>query len=268
MLTDTHCHLGSHKFSTEELDEIVARAGEAGIHRLVTIATKLSDIPTNLAIAERFDQIYACVGIHPCDVHETPEDFLPALRAFAEHPKVVAIGETGLDYFHPAPDGWSDEDYHERQREYLRIHFNLAAKKSLNIVIHTRDRNGDRSFTDALAIYEEFSTTVQAVFHCFPGPYSQAQRVLDLGGLVSFTGIATFKKAEAVLDAAVQCPAGSLMVETDSPYLAPVPHRGQRCEPAYVRNTAEAIASARQEDLETFAKHSESTAERFFRFQK
>jgi TatD DNase family protein len=267
MLTDSHCHLGSDRFAPDELDALVTRAHDAGIHRLVTIATSLEDIPTNLAIAESHPNIYASVGIHPCDVQNTPEDFLPALRGFARHPKVAAIGETGLDYFHPAPEGWTEEDYHHRQREYLRNHYTLAAELNLNIVIHTRDRAGDQSFTDALNIYQDFASDVRAVFHCFPGPYSQAQRVLDLGGLVSFTGIATFKKADAVLEAAVKTSAGQLMVETDSPYLSPVPHRGKRCEPAFVRHTAEAIATARNESLADFANHTESTANQFFRFQ-
>jgi TatD DNase family protein len=267
MLTDSHCHLGSHKFESNELDDLVQRAIDAGVHRLVTISTNLEDIPRNLAIADCFPGISACVGIHPCDVHESPDDYLPALRDFAQHPKVAAIGETGLDYFHPAPDGWTDTDYHERQRAFLRSHFELSAELGLNIVIHTRDRNGDQSFADALAIYEPFSKDVQAVFHCFPGPYSQAERVLSLGGLVSFTGIATFKKAAEVLDAAVQCPLDRLMVETDSPYLAPTPHRGKRCEPAFVRLTAEAIAQARSVNFTEFAEQTESTVDRFFRFQ-
>ena len=267
MLTDTHCHLGSHKFPTEELDELVVRAGEADIHRLVTIATNLADIPTNLAIAERYEGVYACVGIHPCDVQDTPEDYLGPLREFAGHPKTAAIGETGLDYFHPAPEGWSTEDYHQRQREFLKQHFELAAELRLNVVIHTRDRKGDASFADALAIYEPFSERVRAVFHCFPGPFAQAERVFALGGLISFTGIATFKKATAVLDAAVQAPAGRFMVETDSPYLAPVPHRGQRCEPAYTRQTAEHLAAARSESLEFLASHTEMTAQDFFRLE-
>ena len=267
MFTDSHCHLGSHKFAPDELEALVARAAATGVHRLVTISTTLEDIPRNLELANRFPAIFACVGTHPCDVHQTPDDFLPTLRDFARHPKVAALGETGLDYFHPAPEGWTADDYHARQREFLHKHFTLAAELKLNVVIHTRDRCGDQSFTDALDIYQPFASEVQAVFHCFPGPFAQAQRVLDLGGLISFTGIATFKKAENVLDAAIHCPADRLMVETDSPYLAPVPHRGQRCEPAFARLTAEAIAAARHEDLPTFARHTESTAEKFFKFQ-
>jgi TatD DNase family protein len=267
MLTDSHCHLGSHKFSADELPALLTRAREAGITRLITLATNLEDIPTNLAIAERFAEVFACVGIHPCDVHDTPDDYLSALREFARHPRTAAIGETGLDYFHPAPADWTDEDYHQRQRDFLRQHFELAAELNLNVVIHTRDRKGDASFSDALEIYAPFAEQVRTVFHCFPGPFAQAERVFALGGLISFTGIATFKKATAVLDAAVQAPAGRFMVETDSPYLAPVPHRGQRCEPAYTRQTAEHLAAARSESLEFLASHTEMTAQDFFRLE-
>ena len=267
MLTDSHCHLASARFDPGELEEVVMRAREAGVQRMVTLVTNLGDIPANLALAERFPEIFACVGIHPCDVHETPEDYLGSLREFARHPRVAALGETGLDYYHPAPHGWDEEAFRERQRQFLRHHFELAAELGLNVVIHTRDRRGDASFADALAIYESFAERTRAVFHCFPGPFAQAERVLALGGLVSFTGIATFKRADEVLDAAIRCPAGRFMVETDSPYLAPVPHRGQRCEPAFVAHTAEAIADARNESLPDLAAHTEATAEAFFRFQ-
>ncbi len=246
----------------------MARAREAGLHRLITLATNLEDIPANLALAERFPEVFACVGIHPCDVQDTPDHFAQELREFAAHPKAAALGETGLDYYHPAPDGWSEEDYHQRQREFLQRHFELAAELNLNVVIHTRDRKGEASFADALAIYEPFAGTVRAVFHCFPGPFSAAEKVLRLGGLVSFTGIATFKNASDVLDAAAKCPAGRFMLETDSPYLAPVPHRGNRCEPAYLRLTAETVAAERRESLELLAAHTETTVQEFFRLQK
>lgn len=267
MFTDSHCHLGSHKFSGDELPDLIQRAADAGVHRLITLATCLDDIPLNLEIADRFPSVHACVGIHPCDVHETPDDDLTPLRDFAAHPKVAAIGETGLDYFHPAPKGWTDDDYHQRQRDFLRQHFGLAAELGLNVVIHTRDRTGDASLQDALAIYRDFATTTRAVFHCFPGTFAQAEPVLALGGLISFTGIATFKNADTVRETAVQCPTGSFMVETDAPYLAPVPHRGKRCEPAFVRHTAEAIATARNESLAGFAAHTESTVGAFFRLE-
>ena len=268
MLTDSHCHLASHKFSAEDLPALLKRAREAGVEQVITLATNLGDIPRNLTLAERFPEVLACVGIHPCDVQDTPDDYLSALRNFAGHPMVAAIGETGLDYYHPAPPGWTEEDYHQRQRDFLQQHFELAAELELNIVIHTRDRKGDASFTDALALYKPFATRLQAVFHCFPGPFPQAERVLNLGGLVSFTGIATFKNAAKVLDAARQTPVGQLMVETDSPYLAPVPHRGQRCEPAHVLHTAQCISETRSESLEELSAHTENTVRRFFRMEK
>ena len=130
---------------------------------------------------------------------------------------------------------------------------------------HTRDRKGDASFRDALAIYEPFAGDLQAVFHCFPGPFSQAERVLELGGLVSFTGIATFKNAAQVVDAASRIPVGRIMVETDSPYLAPAPHRGKRCEPAFTLYTAQVLSKARSEQLEEFCAHTEATVRRFFK---
>ena len=267
MLTDSHCHLGSHKFCDEELAPVIERARDAGVARMITLATNLQDIPRNLSIAEKFPAVLACVGIHPCDVHETPDDYLESLRKFATHHRVVAIGETGLDYFHKAPKGWTEESYHQRQREFLRQHFILAAEIGLNIVIHTRDRQGDDSFRDALDLYKSFAADLQAVFHCFPGPFSQAERVLDLGGMVSFTGIATFKNAADVVDAASRIPAGRIMVETDSPYLAPVPHRGNRCEPAYTLHTAEAISEARSEPIQEFCDHTETSVHQFFQIE-
>jgi TatD DNase family protein len=265
MFTDSHCHLASHKFPPEEIPELIARAKEAGIHRLITLATSTEDIPLNLALAEGHPEVYACLGIHPCDVHETPDHFEDQLRPLLSHPKVAAIGETGLDYFHPAPEGWTEEHYHARQRDFLRRHFALAAEFGLNIVIHIRDRSGQASLDDALTIYREFHEEVTAVFHCFPGPFELAEPILALGGLLSFTGIATFKNAAACLDAATQVPADRLMVETDAPYLAPAPHRGQRNEPAFTLHTAAAIAQARNIALSTLSEETEATVNRFFR---
>ena len=263
--TDSHCHLASHKFAPEELPGLLARAREAGIHRLVTLSTNLEDIPVNLALAERFPEVFACIGIHPCDVQDTPDDFLETLRGLAGHSKVAALGETGLDYYHPAPEGWSEEDYHQRQRDFLRAHFALAAEAGLNVVIHTRDRTGSASLEDALAIYRDFHTTVTAVFHCFPGPYALAEPILELGGMISFTGIATFKNAADCLDSAIRSPVDRFMLETDAPYLAPVPHRGQRNEPAFSIHTARAIAAAREVPLDQLARETEANVERFFR---
>lgn len=265
-MTDSHCHLASGKFPASEIPDLLTRAQEAGVYRLVTLATDEEDIPKNVALAEEFEEVFACVGIHPCDVHEARDDFESALQPHLANPRVVAIGETGLDYFHPAPDGFSEEQYHERQRDFLRRHFDLAKQSKLGVVIHTRDRAGTVSLDDALAIYQDYSSDVQAVFHCFPGPYELAQRVLAAGALVSFTGVATFKNAAACLDTARQVPIDKMMVETDSPYLAPVPHRGQRCEPAFVADTARRIAEAKAMTLHELAEATDQVCNQFFRF--
>lgn len=265
MLTDSHCHLASHKFPSDEIPAIIARAKNLGVTRMVTLATSLDDAEANLNLTEQHPEIHACIGIHPCDVHETPDDYMEVLEPHANHPGCVAIGETGLDYFHPAPEGWTTESYHARQRDFLTQHFELAARLNKNIVIHTRDQTGDASLQDAITLYSPFADRVRAVFHCWPNSLEQAQPILDLGGLISFTGIATFKNATTILEAAIRCPEGCFMVETDSPYLAPVPHRGQRNEPGFTHHTAQAIADARGESLEELAVHTEATVDSFFR---
>jgi TatD DNase family protein len=246
MLTDSHCHLASHKFPAEEILDLLERARDAGVHRMISLATSLDDLQPNLTIAEH-PSVHTCIGIHPCDVHHAPDDAVNRLAAITGDPRVCGIGETGLDYYHPAPGGWTEETFRERQRMFLRQHFELAATAKLNVVIHTRDVEGDESFEDALAIYEEYRNSVRAVFHCFIGPWENAKRVLDLGGLVSFGGVATFKTAHKVRETVMQCPAGSFMIETDAPYLAPEPFRGKRNEPSFARKTAERLAELRGE---------------------
>jgi len=266
MLTDSHCHLASHKFPQEELEEVIQRARESDITRMVTLATNLEDCGTSLQIAETFPEVYACIGIHPCDVHATADHYMEPLEKHASHQRCVAIGETGLDYYHPAPEGWTEESYHSRQSDFLDQHFALAARLGKNIVIHTRDRSGTPSLTDAVEIYRPHADKVRAVFHCWPYGLEEAAPIFELGGLISFTGVATFKNATHVLETATNCPAGSFMVETDAPYLAPVPHRGKRNEPAFTHHTAEAIAAARGETLAQLAAHTEATANQFFKF--
>ena len=266
MLTDSHCHLASHRFETSEVPILIDRALHAGVSRLVTLATSLGDLDANLAIA-RHPAVHACIGIHPCDVHNAPDDAIDLLSRHAGDPRVCAIGETGLDYFHPAPDGWREDAFRERQRDFLHQHFSLAAAAGRNLVIHTRDRHGHASFEDALETYSAHHTKVRAVFHCFIGPWANAKRVLDLGGLVSFGGVATFKNAREVRETILRCPEGSFMLETDAPYLAPEPHRGKRNEPALLRNTADFIASLRAESPVELARHTSGTASAFFRFR-
>jgi TatD DNase family protein len=266
MITDSHCHLASSRFADEERFEIIRRAAEAGVHRMVTLATCLGDVPLNLKMAND-TRVSVAVGIHPCDVHNAPDDAVAQITSLASDPRVCAIGETGLDYFHPAPDGWEETAYRNRQREFLIQHFELAASAGLNIVIHTRDREGRASFEDALSIYSDFAAQVRAVFHCFVSEWELAEKVIGMGGLVSFGGVATFKNAELVKTAVKLCPAGSFMLETDSPYLAPEPMRGKRNEPAFTMRIAEAVATLRGETLPELAAHTEAAAQMFFRWR-
>lgn len=271
MLTDSHCHLASHRFEEAERDGLIEGAIDCGVSRMVTLSTCLDDIADNLRLADH-PAVHAAVGIHPCEVHQAPDRAVEQFAPHIEDQRVCAIGETGLDYYHPAPEGWSEQDYRERQRNFLRSHFSLAAafagipSLKLPVVVHTRDREGEASFRDALEIYREYHQQVRAVFHCFIGPRENARRVLELGGLVSFGGVATFKNAPEVLECAASCPAGRFLLETDSPYLAPVPHRGKRNQPAWTREIAEHIAAARSETLEQLAAHTNAAADGFFRF--
>ncbi len=264
MITDSHCHLASVRYSDEERGDIIQRAFDAGVHRMVTLSTCLEDVGKNLELANN-PRVMATIGIHPCDVHNAPDDAVDRLSAYAADPRVCAIGETGLDYFHPAPDGWEQETYRQRQQDFLEKHFELAASAGLNVVIHTRDKEGRASFEDAFALYTRYSDRVRAVFHCFISEWELAERVIAEGGLVSFGGVATFRNAALVKEAVKRCPAGSFMLETDSPYLAPEPMRGKRNEPAWVMHVAEAIAAFRGETVRELSAHTEAAVEKFFR---
>ena len=268
MLTDSHCHLASHRFDADEVPALVDRARQAGVSRMVSLVTGLDDLAANLHIAAAHPEVSICVGIHPCNVHEAPDDAIEHLRPHVSDPRVCGIGETGLDYYHPAPDGWDETSFRQRQRDFLDAHFQLAADAGLNVVIHTRDTRGDASFQDALAIYRKHAAKVRAVFHCFIGPEHNAREVIGLGGLVSFGGVMTFKNATDVLATAVALPAGSFMLETDSPYLAPVPFRGKRNEPSYVRHVAEHLAAGRSDPLDQLASETSAAAFRFFRLDR
>ena len=266
MLVDSHCHLASRQFR-DDLDAIIGNAREAGVTRMVTIGTDLEDGPACLEISERQLGVYAAVGVHPCSVTEIEEDsWVDRIRDLAAHEKVAAIGEIGLDYFHPAPDGYTEETYRERQAEFFRAQLELAAKLNLNVVIHQRDR-GDQCWNDICEVMEPFHGRLRAVFHCWTTSWETAKPMIDHGHLISFTGIATFKTATDLHACAMEASAGSFMVETDAPYLAPVPHRGKRCEPAHTRHTAEHIANLRQISFEELASLTTETAEQFFRFR-
>ena len=268
-LTDSHCHLVSYQYKEEEIPEIIDRAVQAGVTQMVTLGTLPENWDRHLELGTLYpEHVKVCLGIHPCDIHETPPESMDILARHAAAGKLAALGETGLDYYHPAPEGWQENGFRKLQQEYLERHFDLAARTGLNVVIHTRDKSGNACFDDAFSLAEKYADRVRSMFHCFIGDKQQAEKVLDIGGLLSFTGIVTFKNAVQVLDVARWCPAGSFTIETDSPYLAPDPCRGRRNEPSYVVSTARKIAEARGESLECLAKFTTEASETFFLRQK
>jgi TatD DNase family protein len=261
---DTHAHLDFPDF-VRDLPETLERAAAAGISKVITIGTDFESSRRALALAREYPPVYAVVGWHPSHVTAAPEDVRPELRKLAREPKVVAIGETGLDYHRlPADDASAStttpHEYRLRQRQLFDQQMEVAVELGLNCVVHQRD-----AFDDVLAAVKPFAGALRAVFHCFGGTPDQARQILDLGGLVSFTGIVTFRNAEQVRATAASVPVDRFMLETDCPYLAPVPFRGKRCEPAHVRPIAEAVAQARGCSLDELSAMTCRTATEFFR---
>jgi TatD DNase family protein len=218
-----------------------------------------------LKIAEQFPNVFAAIGCHPSDAAEAPDDLRPFLRELARHPKVVALGETGLDYYRlpgkqPGSDQSQDQSCKQKQAELFRQHLEVAAELGLNCVIHQRE-----AFEDTLAILKPFASKVRGVFHCFANDADAMRRVLALGSLVSFTGILTFKNGANIRKTMAATPLDQLMLETDSPFLAPMPYRGKRCEPAYVKEISEVAAKVKNCSLEELSAATCSTAESFFR---
>ncbi|MCB1275898.1 TatD family hydrolase [Prosthecobacter sp.] len=260
MFFDTHTHLGSRQFDGD-LPAVLERARAAGVTRMVAPATDIENARKLLAIAENEPDVRVAVGIHPCDADSVSGSaWVDELRELAKHPKVCAIGEIGLDYFHAPPEGFSLEGWKRHQAQVLTAQLELAAELKLNVILHNRE-----SWDDLTAIVLPFSERLRGVFHCFTGTIEQAQPLLERGHLISFTGIVSFKNAGIIAETAKAVPAGSYMIETDAPYLAPVPHRGKRCEPAYVADTARAIATLRGEPVEKVATDTTRTALEFFR---
>lgn len=284
VLTDTHAHLDFPAFDGQ-LDAVLARARDAGVGRIITIGIDRESCRKAIAIADKHDNVFAAVGLHPCSVMDPGAmDFLDELPALARHPKVVAIGETGMDYYHlPSRQqaGQKEEAVFNAllagtaesteaeiadgamkaaQAEAFKAQLDLAVELGLNVVIHQRG-----AWQDTLDILRPYTGKLRAVFHCFGGSPDDAAEVASMGHLVSFTGIVTFKNAALVQAAAKSVASDGYMVETDCPYLAPVPLRGKTCEPAYVRHTAEKIAELRGEPPEKIAADTECTASSFFR---
>jgi len=251
MLVDSHCHLDFPDFSSD-LDAIVARATEAGIGRLVTISTRARRLSELIAIAERFPNVYCSVGTHPH--HADEEDGISAneLAELTRHPKVVALGEAGLDYFYANGSP-------QAQARGFRAHIEAARMTGLPLVIHSREADDD-----CMRILEEEAARgpFRAVLHCYTGGRDLAMRAIELGLSISFTGILTFKKSDALRALAAELPAERIMVETDSPYLAPGKFRGKRNEPAYVVEVARVLAEVRGVSLDEISRQ---TSQNFFR---
>ena len=230
-IVDSHCHLDFDTFA-DELDAVVGRARDAGVCRMVTICTKVSEFERILAVAERFDDVFCSVGVHPHEAGTEGGVPLAQLVAYAEHPKVVGIGESGLDYFY-------DNAPREAQQESFRTHIRAARETGLPLIVHSRD--ADQDMADMLEEgYREGA--YPGVLHCFTGGPELARRAVDIGFYVSLSGIITFKSAEEIRETVRGLPMERLLVETDAPYLAPIPMRGKRNEPAYVAHTHAVLA--------------------------
>jgi TatD DNase family protein len=251
MLIDSHCHLDFPDFSTE-LDGVIDRARAAGVGRIVTISTRVKRHAQVLAIAEKFPEVFCSVGTHPHYADEEADIDAQNLIGLAKHPKIVAIGEGGLDYFR-------NNSPREAQAASFRQHIAAARETGLPLVIHSRDCDADMM---QILREESGKGAFPAVLHCFTGVRDLAFAAIDLGHYVSFTGILTFKNSDALREIAAALPADRIMVETDAPYLAPLPYRGKRNEPAYVVETAKVLADTRGVAADEISRQ---TTENFFR---
>ncbi len=252
MLADSHCHLDRLDFAAlgGDLDTVIATAHAAGVNYLLSISVELDSLPGLLAIADRYPHVYASVGVHPTE-QVAHEPAVEQLAALAHHPKVVAIGETGLDYFHCKGDT-------EWQRERFRTHIRAARLTGKPLIVHSRDAREDT----LRILAEEGAAKVGGVMHCFTDDWDTARRALDLNFHISFSGIVTFHNAKALREVAAKVPLERMLIETDAPYLAPMPHRGKTNQPAYVRHVAEQIATVRNLPVEVVA---EATTSNFIK---
>ena len=287
MLIETHAHLDYPDFASD-FEDVLRRATDAGVTRIVTIGTSIESSHRVVDLAQKYPNVFAVIGVHPTYAAEAQEDVMTPLRDLAKNARVVALGEMGLDYHHlpsveaakekkvqvfaRALQGETEEEieasihdgaYKARQASLFQQQLDLAVELGLNVVIHQRD-----AWDDTLEMMKPYTDKLRGVFHCFGGTLEQANEVLNLDHLVSFTGIVTFKNGAAVREVAARVPFWKFMVETDCPYLAPVPFRGKRCEPWHTRLVAESIAAAREIPLQELAEATTETAEKFFRFPK
>ena len=251
MLIDSHCHL-NYKGLIEDQPQVLERARESGVTGFLNISTRRSEWEAVVATSDREPDVWASVGIHPHEADAHADLGAQALLDATAHPRVIGIGETGLDYFY-------DHSDREVQRRLFRVHIGVARETGLPLIVHTRDAEDD---TAAILTEEMDRGAFPALIHCFTASRSFARTVLDLGLTISLSGIVTFKNARELQEIAGELPADRILVETDAPFLAPVPHRGRTCEPAFVADTLRHVASLRGEEPEALAA---STSANFFR---
>lgn len=260
-LVDSHAHLDGKQFNSDR-EEVIARAREAGVQSIVAIGNGDGPGTMNCGIklAAKYDFMYATVGIHPHEAKLATDAAFDELSQLATQPKVIAWGEIGLDYFY-------DHSPRETQQQVFIKQMELAAAAKLPIIIHCRPSNNtDDAWEDCLRLIEQHwrPTSLGGILHCFAGTWPHAKRALDLGFMISFAGNVTFPKAQQIRDAAKEVPLDRMLIETDSPYLAPVPHRGKRNEPAFVKETARQIAELRTTSIEEIGSQTTANFHRFF----
>ncbi len=254
MLIDSHCHL-EYEGLVEDQPGVLERARQSGISGFLNISTRQSEWDQVVATAERESNVWASVGIHPHEADKHADLGAAALLEAAEHPRVIGIGETGLDYYY-------DKSDRGVQKALFRTHIGVARETGLPLIIHTRDAEED---TASILEEEMGKGAFPALIHCFTASAEFGRKVLDMGLTISISGIVTFKNAKDLQEVAAQIPADRLLVETDSPFLAPVPHRGRKCEPAFVADTARFVADLRGEAIEDL---SANTTRNFFNLFK
>lgn len=251
-LVDSHCHLDFPEFASE-LPAVVARAKENGVGVMQTICTHITKFPQVLAVAEAFPNVYASVGIHPHNVEDEPKVTAEDIIKLTHSPKVIGIGETGLDYYY-------EHSPRQLQQTSFRAHIEASRDTGLPLIVHTRDADEDT----IQILHEEHSKKgpFPGLIHCFSSSRQVAEKSIEIGFYISLSGILTFKKAEELRSIVKDLPLSQLIVETDSPYLAPLPHRGKRNEPAFTRHTAECLAALKGISYDEVAR---ATTENFFR---
>tara|TARA_Y100001960_G_C14650231_1_gene815516 strand:+ start:42 stop:824 length:783 start_codon:yes stop_codon:yes gene_type:complete len=255
MLVDSHCHL-DYDSLCDDLNAVVARAHAAGIGAMLTISTRLDSFPRVLEIAERYDDIWCSVGVHPHEAITEPEVTTSQLIELSKHPKVIGIGETGLDYYY-------EHSPRDLQQNSFRAHIMAARETGLPVIVHSRNADSDT----AEILCDEYAIgSYSGLLHCFSSTALLAEKALEIGFRISFSGIITFKNADEVRNTAQMVPLNRILVETDAPYLAPIPHRGETNEPSFVTYTAATVAKLKSiPELELWA----ATTENFYQlFEK